>query len=743
MQKRILSLLLAVLLISLLPAGAFAESPGETITESAAEQAAVPEAPAADDLPSSGAPELEYFSAVEVNPAYVGHVREEDLLAAAPDPEQELAEAQSDFAILEGETLLASGRGEALLASVHEDFDSAAREVREGMKNHEETIRVILYSEEPWTDEEFRSYYKEIFRMALQHTGKPREGDTLYYGYAGYVISGTRNYAIDGVESYHRYTFKLTYYATLEQEDELDAEVQSLIAGLGLLEMDDFAKTRAIYDYICTNVSYDYAHKSDDSYGLKYTPYAALINKTAVCQGYATAFYRLCLEAGVDARVIKCSEMNHAWNIVQLESFYYELDTTLDAERSRYLYFLCGSESWLSRHRISGVSSLGDQYDDPDFAAAYPLPQADHEHAPILPVPTGFTVSFTPLGKPLASWQASEGAQSYELYFSETESGPFRLLRVTEACSFAMEEAAPGDNCFFRVRAVGEGFAPSRYTRIRGVTAVEEPRFAYSMELKDSIAIRYSVLNLPEGLRPEDYVLEYTYKGETGQAACTAWERNDFVIADCAAKEMTEPVEVRLRYRDTLLREKSYSVRGYAEALLALEPDEKTTALLQSCLDYGSYAQRYFGYRTDDPANRGVDYTDVAAIEIPESTNGKEGQATGILAPSYSLMLESRTTLRVSFLHADDAKAEDYRFAVNGETVTPADSGKSFVMDLKGIAAKNLGDPLVVTVAHRDGTTFTFTTAPVNYMYAARNTAVGDAMKTLYAYNIAAENYFE
>lgn len=44
-----------------------------------------------------------------------------------------------------------------------------------------------------------------------------------------------------------------------------------------------------------------------------------MINKTAVCQGYASLFYRLALDAGVDTRVISGEAGGpHAWNIVKL-----------------------------------------------------------------------------------------------------------------------------------------------------------------------------------------------------------------------------------------------------------------------------------------------------------------------------------------------------------------------------------------------------------------------------------------
>ena len=90
---------------------------------------------------------------------------------------------------------------------------------------------------------------------------------------------------------------------------------------------------------MCSNITYDYKNLNDPNYTLKFSAYAALINKTSVCQGYATLFYRLALEAGLDARVIAgvAGGGNHAWNIVKIGKTYYHLDATFDLSLSKTL----------------------------------------------------------------------------------------------------------------------------------------------------------------------------------------------------------------------------------------------------------------------------------------------------------------------------------------------------------------------------------------------------------------------
>lgn len=268
------------------------------------------------------------------------------------------------------------------------------------------------------------------------------------------------------------------------------------------------------------------------------------------------------------------------------------------------------------------------------------------------------------------------------------------------------------------------------------------PDCAYSLSLSDSIDIRYAVRNLPAGTEPSDYLLRCSFRGETKEYTLESAEENVIVIADCAAKEMCDEARIELYCQGKLLKTGSYSVRGYCEALLNQNPDEKLTALLEACLDYGSHAQRYFAYRTDDLANGGWDYGDIPGVVIPAQSSKKSGSCTGILAPSFSLVLRSKTSFRVSFPHAPEAALGDYVFRVNGIPAEAADANGSFSLTIEGIAAKNLGDEVTVSVTHRDGSSFLFVSAPTVYLYAARDSAFGNLVRALYAYHRAAVEYF-
>ena len=100
-----------------------------------------------------------------------------------------------------------------------------------------------------------------------------------------------------------------------------------------------FEKEKAIHDYMVANCCYDeevyYAYLQGDPFIKGYTPYSIegiFVYKTAVCDGYSQAF-QLCMELlGIPCvRIIGTANGGgHAWNAVQLEGEWYQVDVTWD-----------------------------------------------------------------------------------------------------------------------------------------------------------------------------------------------------------------------------------------------------------------------------------------------------------------------------------------------------------------------------------------------------------------------------
>ena len=232
-----------------------------------------------------------------------------------------------------------------------------AAELRTAMKNREKTV--VLYMH-PTDGVDLGG----VAEAAMAHTGAPTEGDYLKWQYAGYGAS-TLSWSYGGSNPQcFMITYNITgYYTDTTKEYAVDTFVTEFKNSTAIQSAtDDYEKVKAIYDWLCTNVVYDYTNLNSPEYMLKHTAYAAAINHTAVCQGYAVLFYRLALECGIDARVIagKGKGANgwedHAWNIVKLGGNYYLLDATWDATKelyqkpAKYDWFLKGSESFTSHN---------------------------------------------------------------------------------------------------------------------------------------------------------------------------------------------------------------------------------------------------------------------------------------------------------------------------------------------------------------------------------------------------------
>ncbi|MBQ3531016.1 MAG: leucine-rich repeat protein [Oscillospiraceae bacterium] len=220
-------------------------------------------------------------------------------------------------------------------------------------------------------------YFSEIFDEALRHTGKPTEGDYISKQFAG--LDGDIEAEYKDEKIYLTLIYYMVYFTTAQQEETLNTAVDNLLDSLDLEGKDDYQKVSAIYKYICDNTTYDYTNLNDDNYKLKYSAYAALIDKTSVCQGYANLFYRLALEEGIDARLVSgmTSGGGHAWNIVKIGDYYYNVDATWDAGSGAhsYSYFLRCEENFINHFR-------DEEYDTAEFHEQYPMDASDYVYYP-------------------------------------------------------------------------------------------------------------------------------------------------------------------------------------------------------------------------------------------------------------------------------------------------------------------------------------------------------------------------
>ena len=281
---------------------------------------------------------------VYISPLYQGKITEEEVLA-------ELAARPETCALTPD-------------CYSWDEFNAA---VKEALHNHEESFRVSI-----WLENQVGNDFWNYVINEFEHNGDPIMGDYAVGRYTG----GTKTCDVDAVQkpmpdgstkTYYVYTYKndFLHRTTQAQEKAVDAKVNQILQELNVDGKTDVEKVYAIYDYMINHIRYDYKNLDDATYMQKYTAYAALVENTSVCMGYALAFYRLALACGVDARYIHSDPMEHAWDIVRVDGQYYYLDATWDEKVTNDMadrpgsYFLRGTESWQRVHIYKGISDPG------------------------------------------------------------------------------------------------------------------------------------------------------------------------------------------------------------------------------------------------------------------------------------------------------------------------------------------------------------------------------------------------
>ena len=266
-------------------------------------------------------------------------------------------------------------------------LDAASEYFRNCMRNRLEHITLAI----PTSQSTVVSDITSIYRKALMYEDMvhPTDGDYLRFMYGFISCSDTR---IPDSRSAARWTLHYTvyYYTTLEQEQMVTQRIRQVLDGLGIASLPYESRIRAIYDYICSHVVYDrntypsYAGrdvlngqislKEYQSSKAQFTAYNALLRGTSVCQGYATLLYRMLIEASVPNRIVigTSGGVLHAWNLIKVGQWYYNADSTWDAGKNPYNYYLKGENEFTGHVRNSNeVSNILD-YTSLSFLQAYP-----------------------------------------------------------------------------------------------------------------------------------------------------------------------------------------------------------------------------------------------------------------------------------------------------------------------------------------------------------------------------------
>ena len=583
------------------------------------------------------------------------------------------------------------------------DMDALLKKHKELLKAHESPFALVIQVEWPadQLQSQFNAFVNDTVDQTLAysnlHTGIPDEGDYIKYQ------TGTRNYSasaafvdLNGDNCVLDVTlkFKTEYYTTAEQEQSVTERLGEVMGGLDLGGESTYEKIKAIHDYIVRNVQYDYVHLGNESYRTQYTAYGALIDGTSVCQGYAVLFYRMCLEAGVDARVISGVALTsdgdepHAWNIAKIEDLYYYVDATWDdptveggdPDRVYYDYFLIG-ETRMAADHASNAEFLSEA-----FVTAYPISNDDYERS------------------------------YYDDYSDDKPSFVKRNLAL---------EGQLAENVFMKLPEIaGCDYSESYMEFIVNDKAenLEIDLFDADDRSKDGRLFKFTVhISSIEMADPVTAIFHYFVDGleETKELTFTVQEYLDNIEEDAAIPELFE--------------------------------------LTEAIRNYGYYAQNYLSKYAKKTWTYGVDHKAMTMPEGSVATysytkNELEGYAAqkdltaDIGSMSLSLTLDTDTAINLFVNTANGYSGTVTAFIESSSGETPLTavkvSGNKYKITIPGIAAHQLGDVFNVVIETAEGSS-TVDVSALSYAYVCMEDGkyAKDVMSALYDYYTAALNY--
>lgn len=203
-----------------------------------------------------------------------------------------------------------------------------------------------------------------------------------------------------------------------------------------------------------------------------------------------------------------------------------------------------------------------------------------------------------------------------------------------------------------------------------------------SVFLTDQIGMRVYVKPGSDGLKDSDKIV-FSYADKTVEQ--TAADASKDTITDyngeeievlrfelkMPAKNMTDEVSFHMVIDGAAGTDKIYSVRSYADVILNGDYSEQDKAMVRAMLNYGGYAQQYFGYNVSNLANDSIfeDGTDPVSQETPDLsafdyTVNRADDTKGFHLRQVTLNLGSEVSL-VFFYDLDEGKTkEDYEFTL-------------------------------------------------------------------------------
>ena len=154
-------------------------------------------------------------------------------------------------------------------------------------------------------------------------------------------------------------------YCTAQDVAAMQVKLDQLVEQANTLCQTDMEKAFYVHDWLVQNIAYDREHYADDvqdDHNLR----GALLDGTAVCDGYAKTYALALRKLGITSVLVTSKDIGHAWNMVQLDGSWYQVDCTWDdpvdgSDQLGYCmhkHLLCTTEDMNTNHNDDGDDSV-------------------------------------------------------------------------------------------------------------------------------------------------------------------------------------------------------------------------------------------------------------------------------------------------------------------------------------------------------------------------------------------------
>ena len=565
------------------------------------------------------------------------------------------------------------------------------------------------------------------------------------YNFRFYVMDKTA-----GV-TYLRVNFNIS--VSDDKYPSVDSIVRSAVAECNSkTDGSEYAKALWLHDWLLDQLEYDKTLKWSSAE-------SALTRELGTCQSYESAYAKLLTAAGIENGETRDNYDGHTWNAMKLDGQWYQTDCTWDDSSDnwysfdqRHLYFGLTDELMAIAHpghsKIyttdtykTRSTSLADNYfvrsgDAEKWAKAY----ADRIQKNLDAGKTEFEITADNSSYPPSISGIQNGITAYAIN---------QMTWTTDKAAVTLNATGNAKSFTFTAEYASVSPAVSLYGR--------------SITLKDNIDVNY-YMEMSDSVFEHDAYLEFKIAGQTYKInASDAAEVNEngktLYKFSCPVNvaQMSDTIETRIVIDNNTKEEYSYSVKEYASELLSKsnEYPAETVKLVKALLNYGTAAQTFFKYNTDNPANgilsnadKAVDAADFDAYKAVIKADSANGQNNGLSYYGSSLICKSEMTVRHYFILDNGSDINNYKFSyidTDGYEVslTPkkASDGGVYCVDISGIMACGLYKNYVCRVTGMDSSQIIeLNYGPLSYAYSVANDKdssieLKNLMNALYMYS--------